>query len=94
MMKKVVLLASLLVFPLADVILGTVATAGDVPRMTREQLKEKIGDPNLVVLDVRKAKDWEGSQAKIQGAMRQDPQKVEEWAKSLDKTKSYVLYCA
>ena len=71
-----------------------VAASEDVPGMTKEQLQEKMGDPNLVVMDVRTGKDWKTSEVKIKGAMRQDPKKVEEWAPRLDKGKLYVLYCA
>lgn len=65
-----------------------------VPRMSKEQLKEMLNDPDVVVLDVRIDKDWKNSDVKIKGAIREDPKGVKEWAKKLDKKKTYVLYCA
>ena len=37
------------------------AVAKDVPRMTKEQLKEMLGSENVVVIDVRTGKDWKAS---------------------------------
>jgi rhodanese-related sulfurtransferase len=72
----------------------TPAVAKDVPRMTKEQLKEKLDTPNVVVIDVRIGKDWKASDVKIKGSVREDPKEVKEWVSKLDKEKTYVLYCA
>jgi 3-mercaptopyruvate sulfurtransferase SseA len=66
----------------------------DVPRVERETLKGWLGDPNLVLIDVRAAKDWQESDKKIKGAVRQDPEKTKTWAAGLPKEKKIVLYCA
>ena len=71
-----------------------VAFGADVPRMTKETLKGKIGDANTVVVDVRKGSDWRASENKIKGAVRVNPRKTKGWAKNQDKNKTYVLYCA
>ncbi len=70
------------------------AAAKEVPRMTKEELKEKLGDPNVVIIDVRTGSDWKASDIKIQGAVREDPKMLKEWAGKYDKNKTYVLYCA
>lgn len=72
------------------------ATAGteDVPRITKEKLKEMSGNPDLVILDVRIGKDWDASEFKIKGAVREDPEKIDEWKDKLSKEKTIVLYCA
>ena len=70
------------------------AAAKDVPRMTKEQLKEMMDGPNVVIIDVRIGKDWKASDVKIKGAIRETPKKAQEWAKKYDKDKTYVLYCA
>lgn len=93
-MHKTAVLLLLLGCSVAFVAEVPTALAEDVPRMTKEQLAEKMGDANLVVIDVRTDKDWKGSEAKIKGAMRQDPKDVKEWAARLDQGKRYVLYCA
>jgi hypothetical protein len=85
----------LLVLSLA--FLGTAATpavADDVPRMSIEELKAKLGDPQVVVLDVRAEADWNGSKSKIQGAARETASGIKTWAGKYPKDKTLVLYCA
>jgi rhodanese-related sulfurtransferase len=66
-----------------------------VPRMTKEQLKDLVGKPDVVILDVRSKSDWEKGQTKIQGAVREDPGKATKtWAEKYAKDKNIVLYCA
>jgi len=74
--------------------LATTLAAKEVPRMTKEQLKEMLDSPNVVIIDVRIGKDWNTSDLKIKGAIREDAEKVKEWASKLDENKTYVLYCA
>ena len=79
------------------VLLGVslVGGAEKVPRMTKEQLKEMLGKPDVVVLDVRATGDWDKAQMKIQGAVREDPSKATKaWAGKYGKDKTIILYCA
>jgi 3-mercaptopyruvate sulfurtransferase SseA len=69
-------------------------SANDVPRISKDELKAKLGSPDVVLLDVRAKKDWEGSNEKITGAVRMDPQTVDTWAGTLPKDKEIILYCA
>jgi len=68
----------------------------DVLRMTREELKASLllGNPDLMILDVRVAREWEESKEKIQGAIREDPERVKTWADKYPKDKTLVLYCS
>jgi rhodanese-related sulfurtransferase len=68
--------------------------ADQVPRMTKEELKALLGDPNLVVLDVRTQGEWAPSEGKIIGAIRENPDGFESWADTYSKEKTLVLYCA
>ena len=66
-----------------------------VPRMSKEQLKEMVGKPDVVILDVRSSSDWGKDQTKILGAIREDPNKpTKSWAEKYGKDKTIVLYCA
>jgi hypothetical protein len=66
-----------------------------VPRMTKEHLKEMVGKPEVVILDVRSTSDWGKDQTKILGAIREDPNKpAKSWAEKYGKDKTIVLYCA
>ena len=66
----------------------------DVPRMTGDQLKEILGKPDVVIIDVRLGLDVKAGQPKIKGAVRKKPKNADEWAAGLDRDKTYVLYCA
>jgi hypothetical protein len=70
------------------------AVAGNAPRVTKEELKSMLGDPRLVIVDLRRSKDWNSSEYKIKGAVRADPdpRKVESWASSYGKDKTIVVY--
>ena len=65
-----------------------------VPRMTKEELKASLllGNPDLMILDVRVGREWDVSKEKIQGAIREDPEKVKNWADQYPKDKTLVLY--
>jgi rhodanese-related sulfurtransferase len=85
------LLACLILFLFA----ALTAHAQDVQRITKEKLKAELGQtPDLIILDVRTDRDWETSQWKIAGAVREDPSKAEEWKNKFSKNKTIVLYCA
>ena len=70
------------------------ATAKEVPRMTVDELKALLGNPEVVILDVRIDRDWNGATEKIMGAVREDPHEVGSWVKKYAKEKTLVLYCA
>ena len=70
------------------------AVAKDVPLMTKEELKKAIADGPVTILDARTGRDWGSSEFKIQGAVRADPKKVDDWADSHPKDGVVVVYCA
>ena len=41
-----------------------------VAKMTKEELRAKLGSPDVVIVDMRLGKDWKASEEKIKGAMR------------------------
>ena len=78
----------LLAFPLSC------AVGQDVPRLDKDTLKGWLSDPQVIVLDVRQPQDWQASDKKVKGAVRQEPNEVKTWAAGLPKDKKIVLYCA
>jgi len=75
--------------------LAQFARAADVPRMSKEELKSMLGNPEVIILDVRASGDWDMSKTKIRGAVREDPNKSAKcWADKYSKDKTIVLYCA
>jgi hypothetical protein len=70
------------------------ASDDDVPRMTKEALRSQLHNPDLILLDVRRFVDWDRSNYKIKGAIRQDGNEYKRWADLYPKDKTLVLYCA
>ena len=80
--------AFLVIMIVTGLMIGIVVTSGrsaDVPRMTTDELKGMFGNPDLIIIDVRSGQDWIGSRVKIQGALREDPDKFESWAEKYSK---------
>jgi len=69
-----------------------ISLAKDVPRMTKGELKSMLGNPEVIVVDVRAATGWDASDLKIQSAVREDPKKVNSWADKYPKDKTLVFY--
>ena len=70
------------------------ALPGNAPRITKEELKSMLGNPNLVIVDVRRDIDWNSSEYKIKGAVRgnPDPSEVDSWARSYGRDNTFVVY--
>ncbi len=75
-------------------IFPSVVRAQDVPRMTKEDLKAVLGNPDVAVIDVRLGGDWDHSSLKIKGAVREDPRDLSSWMKKYPMDKTLVFYCA
>jgi rhodanese-related sulfurtransferase len=73
---------------------STGGLAAEAPRMEKEQLKAQLGNPDVVILDVRAFTDWVMTKEKIKGAVRENPRDVEDWGGKYPKDKTIVLYCA
>jgi hypothetical protein len=75
--------------------LQNVALDTKVPRMTKEELKSMLGQPDVVVADVRLNEEWKKSESKIKSAVREDPEKdIKTWADKYSKDKTLVFYCS
>jgi hypothetical protein len=68
--------------------------AEEASRMSKEELKGMLGSKELVVIDVRAGKDWDASEIKIKGAVREDPKNLDSWAAKYPKEMTLVFYCA
>jgi len=60
--------------------------------ISKEELKDRLNDPNLIILDVRRPQDWKKSGIKIKGAIQENPYKFEKWYSRYPKTKTIILY--
>jgi rhodanese-related sulfurtransferase len=88
-MKKIaVILAMLLLSGVTSV------WAGSVKTMDKDELKAMLDSPDLVILDVRRGRDWSSSEFKITGAERLENEGIDSAVSTLSKDKTIVLYCA
>ncbi len=68
--------------------------AGEVPRITVEELAARLAGPEPpVVLDVRTRSSYERDDARIPGDVRVLPDRVAEWAAGQDRSRPVVTYC-
>ncbi|MBI4961780.1 MAG: hypothetical protein HY913_00750 [Desulfomonile tiedjei] len=94
-LKRMMLVVAVLnAMCLAAVITATAAEGEGADRIELEELKAMLGSPDLVVVDVRRGEDWEKSDIKIKGAIREDPKLISEWFSKYPKDKTLVFYCA
>ena len=70
------------------------ALSQEVSRITKEELKEMLGKPDVVVVDVRAGSDWKSSTMKIKGAVREEPDEIDSWMNKYGKDNTLVFYCA
>ena len=68
-------------------------TSEDIPRITKKELRAKLDNDDVVIIDVRIPKNWDSSEKKIKGAIRENPMDVSHWY-NYPKDKIMVLYCA
>jgi rhodanese-related sulfurtransferase len=65
-----------------------------VQKITVDQLNAMLTNPDVAIIDVRTGIDWNSSEWKIKGAVREDPFDTDTWAKKYPKDKTIVVYCA
>jgi hypothetical protein len=71
----------------------TAASLADVQKISCDDLNAQLGNPDLVILDVRTNHDWEASETKIKGAIRADFYNPSAWVDKYPKDKTIVFYC-
>ena len=61
-------------------------------RISVDDLRAMLGNPDLIVVDVRDPLSWSKSESKILGAVREDTRKVDSWSAKYSKDKTLVFY--
>ena len=70
--------------------LGVPPVIGAASLITKEELKPMLDDPDLVIIDTRRGRDWKSSEFKIKGAVRADAKDIKKLAETYGKNKKYV----
>ena len=70
----------------------SVFAAEDVSRISKEKLKELLGNPEVIILDVRHSENWQKSEFKVKGAIRRRPSFFDSWANEFSRDRVLFLY--
>lgn len=65
----------------------------DIQRISKEDVRKLIGSPDVTIIDVRYEKNWEKSDRKVRGAVRENPNEISSWTGKYPKDRMLVLYC-
>jgi len=90
---------TLVIFMLVGATLLFSASAGSqddpvVLRITLNDLKARLQDPEFVIIDVRGPDYLKPGEPKIPGAVVEDPKLIDQWADKYPKDKTLILYCS
>ena len=62
--------------------------------ISSQALKERLAeDKDILVLDVRRNADYEADREMIPGALRHNPEQIDQWVQEIPKDKDVVVYC-
>lgn len=65
-----------------------------VQKLQPSDLESMLDKSGVVIIDARRDKEWNESDVKIEGAVRENPDDVPSWAGKYRKDKLIVVYCA
>jgi rhodanese-related sulfurtransferase len=82
----------LILLPVLLLVVASLAVSGDVNWISKDDLRAVLDDPDTTVLDVRKSRDWDASDVKVKGAVREDSADISEWAQNYPKDRRLVFY--
>jgi hypothetical protein len=91
-MRKIKFCAKALAVSLMLAVVWSCGSGERAPLLDKKTIKGWLPNREVIILDVRAPKDWNVSDKKIKGAVRQDPDEVKIWAADLPKNKKIVLY--
>ena len=63
-----------------------------VSKISVDHVKQLLGKPHTVIIDVRKPRNWWRTSKKILSAVREDPSKVDQWARKYTKDQTLIFY--
>jgi len=64
----------------------------NVPDISVHQVKQLLNNSDVIIIDVRKYRNWWRSSKKILSAVREDPSRVDQWAQKYPKDTSLIFY--
>ena len=79
---------------IALVLSGGLAYPADDLRITKEELRRRIDNPDVIIVDVRTEPDWKASEVKIKRALYVPLSQVGKLAHTYSRDITLVFYCA
>lgn len=64
----------------------------EITYVDKDTLKDMLGAPDLMLIDVRAPGGWNRSTEKIKGAVRRERDQVAAWGPTLPRDKKIMLY--
>ncbi len=92
-MKPLTTILTVFMFTIILAVFANSSWSASVNKMTKEELKDILGNETASILDVRTGRDWSSSEYKIKGAERIDNNILTQ-TKKYPKNQTLVLYCA
>ncbi len=65
----------------------------EADKITKEEVLPLLGKVDVAIIDLRLPREWETSDIKLKGAIREDPMKPGQWLDKYPKDKMLILYC-
>ena len=97
-MKKIVYVLCILVFflglPSCSSLVRVKHSFQSVSKVTVDELKSILDNPEITILDVRDVPDWNKSNMKIPNSIRETPDDVSSWLNKYNKNQKIIVYCA
>ena len=63
-------------------------------KISVDALNNQMHSADLTIIDVRQTGDWQKSEFKIKGAVRENPYSAATWADKYPKDRKIILYCS
>ena len=79
----------ILIDPTAVLLAGN---AKDVPGLSIHQVKKLLHNSDVIIIDVRRHRNWWRSTKKILSSVRENPSDPDQWAAHYPKDKSLIFY--
>jgi hypothetical protein len=64
----------------------------EVPRMSKEEARDLLVLPDVVLLDTRPEEEWRSGDFKLPGAVHENPLEFASWAPKYAKEMTLILY--
>lgn len=75
------------------VLTAPLSSAEDMGLVTVQELRQMLSNSNVIVVDVRAQSDWDNSDNRITGALRENPKNVTFWMHNYPSNKKLIFYC-